>query len=389
MDFDFTEEQKMVKRTVRDFLEREIAPLADERERRGPLSREELVNLIKKLMPIGFYISHLPSEYGGLEADAITEGILHEESMRIWAGMSMAIMAAQMVCDLFRWSSGELLETLKERYLPRILNGEFIGCGALSEPNAGSDLQSLQTSAILDGDEYVINGTKTWITCGSIADEANVLAITDRSKDPAGFSLIMVEREASPFGVRELGHVGWRACPLAELIFENCRVPKRNIIGDPQKGYARIMQVFERTRGIIATGAAGISQAAIDASIRYAQQRVQFGRPLGQFQMIQDMIADMIIETEAARLLGYRALGAVDKGIRARMESAIAKAYATEAAVRVTSKAVQIHGAMGLSDEYPVERYFRDARMLTIPDGTTQMQKLMIGREAIGMRAFT
>lgn len=384
MDFDFTEEQKMLKSNVRDFLAKEIAPVVDERDRQGPFTKEEVIGYIKKLMPFGYYTGNLPEEYGGMGLNATTSAILNEELTYVWASLAATIFIASLAPGILLLAP----EELRKKLLPRVAAGELIGCAAITEPNAGSDAAAMETTAVLDGDEYVINGTKTWISNGTIADVCNVLAVTDKSKGPLGISMIVVEKEVSPFQARELHKIGWRAFPTAELSFVDCRVPKNNLLGDPAEGYRRTMQQFETARSGMAIMAAGISQAAIDASIKYAQERKQFGRPIGSFQMIQEMIADMIAETEASRLLAYRALDLIDKGVRARLESSLAKAYACEAAVRVTSKAIQIHGAMGYSDEYPVERYFRDARMLTIPDGTTQIQKLVVGREAIGIRAF-
>lgn len=385
MDFEFTEEQKMLKRNVRDFLAKEIAPVVDERDRQGPFTKEEAIGYIKKLMPFGYYIGTLPEEYGGIALDGTTSGVLNEELCYVWASLAATIFIASLAPQILSIASDEL----KERFLPQIAAGELIGCAGITEPNAGSDAAAIETTAVLDGDEWVINGTKTWISNGTIADACAVLAVTDKSKGPLGISMILVEKDVSPWESRELHKIGWRAFPTGELYFTDCRVPKGNVLGDPAQGYKRTMQMFEMARSGMAIMAAGISQAAIDASIKYARERKQFGRPIGSFQMIQEMIADMIAETEATRLLGYRALYLIDKGIRARLESSLAKAYGCEAAVRVTSKAIQIHGAMGYSDEYPVERYFRDARMLTIPDGSTQIQKLVVGREAIGIRAFT
>ena len=384
MDFDFTEEQKMLKSNVRDFLAKEIAPVVDERDRQGPFTKEEVIGYIKKLMPFGYYTGNLPEEYGGMGLNATTSAILNEELTYVWSSLAATIFIASLAPGILLLAP----EELRKKLFPRVAAGELIGCAGITEPNAGSDAAAMETTAVLDGDEYVINGTKTWISNGTIADVCNVLAVTDKSKGPLGISMIVVEKEVSPFQARELHKIGWRAFPTAELSFVDCRVPKNNLLGDPAEGYRRTMQQFETARSGMAIMAAGISQAAIDASIKYAQERKQFGRPIGSFQMIQEMIADMIAETEASRLLAYRALDLIDKGVRARLESSLAKAYACEAAVRVTSKAIQIHGAMGYSDEYPVERYFRDARMLTIPDGTTQIQKLVVGREAIGIRAF-
>jgi alkylation response protein AidB-like acyl-CoA dehydrogenase len=201
-------------------------------------------------------------------------------------------------------------------------------------------------------------------------------------------SFLLVEKERSPFSARELHKLGLRSFPTSELSFNDCPVPRGNLV-DPGTGYQRTMAFFDISRAMVGVFASGIAQAAIDASVKYAQDRMQFGRPIGSFQMVQEMLVDMIADTEAGRLLSFRALDLLDKDEKCRWQSSLAKAFTTEAAVRTTSKAIQIHGAMGLSEEYPVERYFRDARTLTIPDGTTQMQKLIVGREALGIRAFT
>ncbi len=385
MDFEWTEEQKMIKANARDFLEREIAPVVDEYERKGPMSKEDAVGFIKQLIPFGYYLGALPEEYGGSSLDHKTEGLLFEELSRVWVSLTgLVFIARGLPHTLVHLGTDDQ----RERFLSRALAVEILGCGAITEPNAGSDAASIETTAVLDGDHYVINGTKTWISNGSIADVATVVAVTDKEKGRAGMSQIMVEKEVSPFGVRELHKLGQRAFPTAELSFMDCRVPKENLLGEPGLGYQRTMVRFEAARSLLALMAVGVSQAAIDAAIKYAQERKQFGRPIGSFQMIQEMIADMIAATQASRLLAYWALDLIDKGERCRWQSSLAKSFATERAVEVTSKAIQIHGAMGLSDEYPVERYFRDARTMTIPDGATQIQKLIIGREVVGIRAF-
>jgi alkylation response protein AidB-like acyl-CoA dehydrogenase len=383
MDFDLTEEQKMLKSNVRNFLEKEIAPVVDEYEKKGPLSKEAAVSFIRQLMPFGYMIGFLPEKYGGSGLDQITHGILYEELSRVWSSL-----AGVFISEAFWWILTEAgSPEQKERLLPLAASGDYIGCLAITEPNAGSDAASLETTAILNGDNYVVNGTKTWISNGTIADGAFVLVTTDKSLGALGMGLLLVENEKSPFSTRELHKLGMRSFPTGELSFDDCQVPKDNLL-DMGTGYKRTMAFFDVSRAMVGVTSTGIAQASIDASIKYAQDRMQFGRPLGSFQMIQEMLVDMITETEAGRLLSYRALDLLDKGERCRGQSSMAKAYATEAAVRTTSKAIQIHGAMGVSDEYPVERYFRDARTLTIPDGTTQMQKLIVGRESIGIKAF-
>lgn len=384
MDFDLTEEQKMLKANVRNFLEKEIVPIVDEQEKKGPLDKATAVSLIQQLMPFGYLVGFLPEQYGGSVLDYKTNGILVEELAQAWGSLAGTLFIAAA----FWWLLNEAGNPeQKERLLPLAASGEYIGCLAITEPNAGSDVAGVETTAILDGENYIINGTKTWISNGSIADAAFILATTDKSLGPLGMSFFLVERDVSPFAARELHKLGLRSFPTSELSFDDCPVPKANQL-DPGSGYERTMAFFDVSRAMVGATSTGIAQAAIDASIKYAQDRTQFGRQLGSFQMIQEMVVDMITETEAGRLLSFRALDLLDKGEKCRLQASLAKAYATEAAVRTTSKAIQIHGAMGLSEEYPVERYFRDARTLTIPDGTTQMQKLIVGRRALGIKAF-
>ena len=384
MDFDLTEEQQMMKTNVSKFLDKEIVPIVDEQEKRGPLDKETAVSLIQKLMPFGYLVGFLPEQYGGSVLDHKTNGILVEELAKAWGSLAGTLFIAAA----FWWLLNEAGNPeQKERLMPRASTGDYIGCLAITEPNVGSDVAGVETTAFLDGNEYVINGTKTWISNGSIADAAFILATTDKSLGPLGMSFMLVERDVSPFDARELHKLGLRSFPTSELSFNDCRIPRANQL-DPGSGYERTMAFFDVSRAMVGATCTGIAQAAIDASIKYAQDRTQFGRQLGSFQMIQEMVVDMIAETEAGRLLSFRALDLLDKGEKCRWQASLAKAYSTEAAVRTTSKAIQIHGAMGLSEEYPVERYFRDARTLTIPDGTTQMQKLIVGRRALGIRAF-
>jgi len=392
MDFEFTEAQKKLKNEVREFLETEIAPIANERDLKGPLTREELVGFIKKLMPFGYYNGMVPKEYNGKGLDATTMAMLIEELSRVWSGLAASIWIASSA-NMVAVSSPYFME----KFLTRTQKGELIGCAAITEPDAGSNAASIKTRAVKDGDEWILNGSKTWISNGSVADVVNVLAITDSGKGQMGISMVLVEREVSPFEHRELHKIGWRAFPTSELFFKDCRVPDENVIsgfggtgnqGESRSGYKNMMAAFESARSTMSVLAVGICQAAVDASIDYVRRREQFGRPIGGFQMVQEMIADMITETDASRFLTYRAWQLIDQGKRARLESSIAKGYACEAAVRVASKALQIHGARGIDENYAVERYLRDARSLTIPDGTTQIQKLVIGREAIGIRAF-
>jgi len=386
MDFQLTEEQRMLKANARTFIDREIVPAAQERDSRGPLSREETIRFIKELMPFGYYNGWLSPEYGGADLDRKTIGMLHEELSRGWAGLAGVVWMAG--------ASGGVLgvgEPRRAEMMQRIRAGESIGAGAISEPNVGSDASSIQTRAVADGDDWVINGAKAWISNGPVCDHVYVAVQTDKTAGRSGISWILVEKEVSPYEVTAINPLmGLRAWPNGNLAFQDCRVPRQNSRSrtevPPSDG--RKVWTFEQPRSILAIMSVGIAQAAIDAAIGYARERQQWGRPIASFQMVQEMIVDMILETEAARLLAYQAMDMMDRDEDCTWQAAAAKAYATEMAIRVTSKAIEVHGAVGLSEDLPLERYFRDARAMTIPDGTTEIQKLIIGRNRIGISAF-
>jgi alkylation response protein AidB-like acyl-CoA dehydrogenase len=392
MDFEFTDEQKQLRKEVRQFLEKEIAPIADERDAKGALSRQELVGYIKMLMPFGYYNGMMPEEFGGKGYSNTTMAMLIEELSRVWSGLSAAIWIASTLNGMVA-----ALPVFRKKYLERVMAGELISCGAITEPDAGSNAAAMRTTIVRKGDHWVLNGNKTWISDGSVADVLNVLAIADPGDGTMGSAMAIVERATTPFEHRELHKIGWRAFPTAELFFKDCRVPDDHVLsgtissggdGRSRTAYEAMMADFEKARSTMAVLGVGVCQAAVDATIDYVKKREQFGRPIGGFQMIQEMVADMIMDTDAARFLTYRAWQRIDEGKRARLESSIAKAYACEAAVRVASRAVEIHGAMGIDENHSIHRYLRDAPSLPIPDGTTQIQKLVIGREALGIRAF-
>lgn len=385
MDFNLTDEQKMLQETVRRYLRDKIAPIADEYDRKGPMKKQEAHGFLKDLKPFGYVGTLVAEEHGGAGLSHIDWAVLHEELRGVYAGLGGIVGITSSTSHGISESGNE---ELIRRTLPGLLKGDKIACTAITEPNVGSDVSAVQTRAAPDGDHYVVNGTKTWISNGTIADYVAVVATLDPSKGVEGIIQLLVEKEESPFEAREIKKMGVRSFPTAELVFEDCRVPKENLLRAPGQGFKGALRGLTFARCNAAIASVGIAQAAIDASIRYARERTQFGKPIAKFQLVQEMIADMVAETEAARLLSYRAFFVLDQGGMGRKEGSLAKAYATEAAVRVTSKAVQIHGAYGLSEEYPVERYFRDARMYTIPDGTTEIQKLIVGREVLGMSAF-
>ena len=385
MDFELSREQKMLRNSIREYLKDKIEPIVDERDRQGPLSKEEAHQYLRDLEPFGYVGTLVPENLGGPGMSHMDWAIMYEELRRAWAALGgMVGITASSTNSISRAASKELLE----KVLPGLLTGDKIACTAITEPDVGSNAASISTEAVLDGDDYVINGTKMWISNGTIADYVIVVATTDSSKGRDGICQLLVEKEVSPFESREIKKLGVKAFPTAELVFKDCRVPKGNLLVAPGKGFKATKRDLAFARCNASIASVGIAQAALDAAVRYAKGRIQFGKPIGKFQLIQEMLADMAMELDAARFLAYRAFSLLDKGDLPMKEASMAKAYATEAGVRIASKSIQIHGSYGLAEEFPVERYFRDARVYTIPDGTTEIQKLVIGREMLGLSAF-
>ena len=387
MILELNEEQKILKKSVREFMDQEIVPIAAEYDRKYlPLPRDVAVDLLKKLLPFGYVGSTLPQKYGGQDLDLVSYGILAEEIGRAYAGLGVVVIMQNAA--LLPIVSKEGTAEQKAKFIPKVLSLEKITCFGLTEPDVGSAARDIKTTAVPDGDYYIINGTKTWISNGEIADFAVIFASTNPSQGVRGISCFIVDKAESPFTARELPKMGLRSCPTSEMTFEDCRVPKSNLVGNLGNAYQMALADLVEIRVSVGMAAVGLAQAAIVAAIKYAQERKQFGRPIGSFQLVQEMIADMVMITEAARFLCYQAYYLLNKGVTCFREASMAKAFSTEMAIGVTSKAIQIHGAYGISEEYPVERYFRDARSLTFPDGATQIQKLIIGREMLGLSAF-
>jgi len=375
MDFDFTEVHQIFATSVRHFAEREIAPLVEEAE-----VREEFpVELFPKMGELGYLCIMCPEEYGSAGADRISECLLTEELGRVCLGIASGFLSHSSVSTAVIHHFGS--EAQKQKYLVPSIRGERIAAFALTEPNAGSDAASIEATARRMANGYLLNGTKTLITNGTIADYVVVAAYLDKSKGSKGIGIFLVDKGLPGFAEpRKLHKFGMLSADLGELFFEDCLLPVESLVGEEEGGFERIMQVLNSGRMVVGARAVGLAQAAYEAALKYAQERVQFGRPIGKFQAIAFKLADMITELEAARLLVYRAAWLYDQGRPCIKEASMAKLSATEMAVRVSGEALQIHGGYGYMRDSPVQRYFRDAKFGTVVEGTSEIQRLIISR---------
>jgi butyryl-CoA dehydrogenase len=373
MNLELTEEQTLLQKTVREFAESEVKPLAKELDETGRFPRETF----KKAAELGLTGIALPEEEGGAGFDHVAYSIVIEEISR-WCASTGVILSVQNSLygdPIHRFGT----EEQKKKFLLPFARGEKIGCYALTEPQAGSNAAALQTKAVKNGDKYVINGTKAWITNGGAADAAIVYVNTDPPKGEKGITAIVVERGTPGFKVgKEEKKLGINATACCELVFTDCEVPAGNRIGNEGEGYKVALSTLDGGRIGIAAQATGIAQGAFEAALAWSQQRMAFGHPISQFQAIQFMLADMSTEIDAARLLVRKAAWKQDTGARFSMDAAVAKLFASEMATRVTHKAIQVHGGYGYSREYPVERAYRDARITEIYEGTSEIQRLVI-----------
>ena len=373
MNFELTEEQKMIQDMARNFAEKEVAPLAAELDE----THRFPVELAQKMGELGLMGIAVPEAYGGAGMDYICYVVALEEISRACAntGVIMSVNNS-LVCDPL---SKNCTEDQKHKFLAPLAAGKKIGCFALTEPSAGSDAGNQKTTAVLEGDTWVLNGSKIFITNASHADTAVVFAMTDKSKGTRGISTFIVEKGTPGFKVGKIERkLGLNASGTAELIFEDCRIPKDQLLGELGAGFKIAMQTLDAGRIGIAAQAVGIARAAMEQSVKYSLERVQFNQPIAKFQAIQWMLADMATEIDAARLLVYRAARLKDTGQRYSAESAMAKLFASETAMKTATKAVQVHGGYGYSKEYPVERNFRDAKITEIYEGTSEIQRLVI-----------
>ncbi|AGL01366.1 acyl-CoA dehydrogenase [Desulfoscipio gibsoniae] len=373
MEFKLSEEQEMIRKTVRDFAEKEVAPKA------GPMDEAEEYDwkLWDDMAGMGLSGIPFPEEYGGSGMDNLCYAIAVEELSRVCASTGVLVSAHTSLGSWPIYAFGT--EEQKQKFLVPLASGEKIGALGLTEPSAGSDAGSVKTTAVADGDEYILNGSKIFITNGEKADIYVVIACTDKSKGNKGTSAFIVEKGTPGFTFGKKEHkMGIRASSTYELVFENCRIPKENLLGEAGKGFKVALMTLDGGRIGIAAQALGIAQGAFDEAVKYSKIREQFNTPISSFQGLQWMMADMATRIDAARLLVYRAAYMKDNGLPYSKESAMAKLYASECAMWVTTKAVQIFGGYGYTREYPVERMMRDAKITEIYEGTSEVQRIVI-----------
>ena len=380
MDFELTSEQKRIQELARQFAEQEVAPIAREADEKG----EFPMHLVKRMGVLGFLAGPVEQEYGGSGMDYVSYALLCEELGKADSSVRgfLTVHASLVSLCIRDWGT----EEQKRHYLPRLATGELIGCYALTEPNVGSDAASMESTAREEDKHYVLNGEKIWITNGPSAHVAIVFASRDRSARHKGICAFIVEADTpgfhrEPMAGKELGH---RAAEHAHIFLEECHVPKNALLGAAGEGFKVAMSALDRGRLGVAAGAVGVGQACLDACIAFAKQRRQFGQRIADFQMIQATLADMAADIEAARLLVYHAAWVKDQGLPATKATSIAKLFATEAAMKAASEAVLMHGNRGYSNEYPVERYYRDIKGLQIYEGTSHIQRVIIARELVG-----
>ncbi len=378
MEFELTEEQKLLQQTVRDFSQKMIAPGARERDSKGEFPRE----LFKVIAGMGIMGMIIPEEYDGAGLDYISYSIVLEELARIDGAIALSVSAHNSLCTNHIYSFGT--EEQRRRFVIPLARGEKLGAWGLTEPSSGSDAAALQTMAVLKGNKWVLNGEKVLITHGSVADTYVIMASTDRNKGKKGISAFIVERGTPNFKVGKVeDKLGMRGSDTASLIFEECILPEENLLGKVNEGFIDALKILEGGRIGMGAIALGIGRGALEESLRYAKERRQFGQPIVSFQAIQLMFADMATELDAARLLVYHAAFLKEQGLRYTKEASMAKLFASEAGMRATMKAIQIHGGYGYTKEFPVERYFRDAKLCEIGEGTSEIQRMIIARELL------
>ena len=383
MDFELTDEQRLVRETARDFTDNEIVDRARENDRNEHFDLE----LVSKIADQGYLGAIVPREYGGADLDYLTYGLVVEEVGRGCSAMRTVIsVQTSLVCSAFlRWGT----EEQKQHYLPKLCSGEWLGCFGLTEPDTGSDAANQKTRARKTDSGWVINGSKMFISLGNHAKVALIFAQTDPEKAHRGVACFLVDTDQPGFKPQEIHHkMGLRGSDTAEIALDDVECRDEDLLGEVGDGFKIAMSSLDSGRYSVAAGCVGICQGCLDASVRYSKDRVQFGRPIASFQLVQEMLADIKLQTDASRMLVWRAGHLKDTGKPNTTETSIAKLFATEAAVHCANVAIQVHGGSGYVDDYPVERYFRDVRVTTLYEGTSQIQKLIIGRALTGINAL-
>ena len=383
IEFELTDEQKLIRETARDFTDKEIVPVARDNDRAEKFDTD----LVKKIGDMGFLGPIVDEQYGGRGLDYRTYALFVEEIGRgDSSARTVVSVQTSLVCSsIQRWGT----EDQKHQWLPRLCTGEILGCFGLTEPNTGSDAANLATRAEKTDGGWRISGQKQWISMGNYAKVAMIFAQTDPEKKHRGLAAFLVPTDSEGFSSSAIhGKLGLRASDTAELSLDGVEVGDEALLGDVGDGFKVAMSALDSGRYSVAAGCVGICQGCVNASVAYSKERQQFGKPLASFQLVQEMIADMVVDTEAARALVWRAGWLKDTGQPNTTETSIAKLYATEAAVRSANTAIQVHGGSGYVDDHPVERYMRDARVTTLYEGTSQIQKLIIARAATGVNAM-
>ena len=381
MDFELTAEQELARRTAREFAEGEIAPVIA----RYDEAEEFPTELVAKLGTLGFLGALFPPEYGGAGLDYVAYALVVEELSRVDGSVGITMWAHNSLCSNHIYSFGTPAQ--RERYLPPLARGEVLGAWGLTEPGSGSDAAAMRTTATETGDAFVLDGTKAFITNGSVAGTAVVMAKTDPGAGGRGISAFILERGMPGFRPgQRYKKLGLHASDTAELVLEGVRVPRTNLLGERNRGFHETKRVLEGGRIAMAAMSVGLAQGALDHAVRYAKERQAFGQPIGQFQGIRAMLADLATEVEAARLLTLRAAYGKDQGHPVMREASMAKVFASEVAVRCATKAVQVHGGYGYTREFPVERFYRDAKLCEIGEGTSEVQRIVLARHLLEPR---
>jgi butyryl-CoA dehydrogenase len=384
MDFDLTDEQRLIRETAREFTDKEIVPRARDNDRNAHFDLE----LVAKMAAQGYLGAIVPREYGGAGLDYISYGLVVEQIGRGCSSMRTVVsVQTSLVCSaILKWGT----EQQKQTYLPKLTSGEWLGCFGLTEPDTGSDAANQKTRAKKVDGGWAISGAKMFISLGTHAKVALIFAQTDPSLGYRGLACFLVDTSLDGFTTQEIHHkLGLRGSDTAELALDEVEVPDEAMLGGIGDGFKVAMSALDSGRFSVASGCVGVMQGCVDACVSYAKEREQFGKPIGSFQLVQAMIANIIVDMEAARGLAWRAGVLKDQGKPSTTETSIAKLFATEAAVRTANTAIQVHGGSGYVDDHPVERYFRDVRVTTLYEGTSQIQQLIIGRAATGINALT